>query len=102
MKISYENITNYSDQLALYSSKIEEKFMSVLSDGEIVCKHEWTGPASQLYLKRIKALKKGFDDIQKQLSSACNYLDSVVSTYEQLDKELQESINSWDFDNKWK
>lgn len=102
MKISYEDITNYSNQLALYSSKIEEKFMSVLSDGENACKHGWTGPASQVYLKKIKGLKKGFDDIYDQLSGAGNYLDSVISTYDRIDKEIQENINSWDFDKKWK
>lgn len=102
MKISCEDITNYSNQLALYSSKIEEKFMLVLSDGENACKHGWTGPASQVYLKKIKGLKKGFDDIYDQLSSVGNYLDSVVSAYDKIDKEIQENINSWDFDKKWK
>lgn len=102
MKISCENLLNYSEQLASYSSKIKEKFGLVLSDGENACKHGWTGPASQVYLKKIKGLKKGFDDIYDQLYSARNYLDSVVSTYDKIAKEIQERLDSCDFDKKWK
>lgn len=89
MKISYNELKQYTEELRSVIQTVNEILENVSSINNQIARSEcWVGEASYFYVNKSKSITACFDELYSELDKSVLYLDKVVVEYEDTDSKV--------------
>lgn len=102
MKISYEEIERYCNNMYGVSSNIKTILENINTSlnklNSLSC---WQGNGYEYFYDKLKNVTNSFDDINNTISNNIKYLEDMATSYSKLDKKIVTGFtNIFDFSGK--
>lgn len=89
MKISYNELKQYTEELRSVIQNVDEILENVSSINNQIARSEcWVGEASDFYVNKSKSITACFDELYSELDKSVLYLDKVIVEYEDTDSKV--------------
>lgn len=93
MRLSYNDIKEYSEQLHIIARKIENNFEDLKSLGTTLeAKEILVSPASNYYQTKFMSVVKNVDEALYEIESCVLYMAKISDGYKALDEKLLSDI----------
>ena len=88
-KLSYESITDYSQQLKANAGSMEDILSQVTTlFNKIGTDDVWSGTAASSAKDEFDTLSAKFPEFSKAINDCATYLDQVVAAYQDVDSKI--------------
>lgn len=89
MKISYNELKQYTEELRSVIQTVNEILENVSSINNQIARSEcWVGEASDYYVNKSKSITACFDELYSEFNKSALYLDKVIGEYEDTDSKV--------------
>lgn len=92
MKYDYTKIEDYCNQMNIVNIDIKKQFDIIENELKQV-QSNWTGNASDYYMKQIKNFSLKLDDFYSDLNACVAFLQKCSDSYANLDKKIIGEMN---------
>ena len=89
-------------QLINYSNELRRNFnnlQSIISDieekfNEIVKSNNWDSPTKEIFSGELETIKNEFDKVYNIFLNVNNYIDNVITNYQNFENQMNNAINN--------
>lgn len=93
--INYANVDSNKKELQSIFNHLNQIFDNAETTcSSIVSSEIWNGKAADYYTSKAKAVCDNFEDINYELQSIINYLETIMNNYQNFEKGIVNSINN--------